>query len=116
MRQRKRIVDRVSMERASVTAKGYIENIFNQAERLKADPEKKERIEKCLCKFCYYSASGWGGAAMTNRPCGICESDELYSSTNTDTLCKECSSAHDLCKHCGADINLRVRRKTYSWE
>ena len=52
---------------------------------------------------------------MTTRPCAICHKDVLYGSTCTDVLCDECAKLHDLCKHCGADRELRRNRRKFAW-
>jgi hypothetical protein len=52
---------------------------------------------------------------MTTRPCAICNKDVLYGSTCTDVLCDKCAKLHDLCKHCGADRELRRNRRKFGW-
>lgn len=75
------------------------------------DWKKKERRAASKCRACFYSSSRIGGAAMTSQPCGICEKDQMYSSTCTDVVCIDCARLHQICKECGADVELRPRRK-----
>ena len=82
------------------------------AEEIKADARKPDRLKRHFCKSCFYS-SMVGGAAMTNRPCMSCGIDQMYGSTNTDVLCMACASKNSLCKHCGGDLEMRVRRKVW---
>lgn len=74
------------------------------------DPEKKERIKEQECVCCYYS-SKIGGAAMTQTQCGLCEKEMYFGSTCVDALCQECAKNNKLCKHCGADMEYKTRKK-----
>lgn len=63
------------------------------------------------CKACsYLFPDRIGGSAMTETVCGICENPMLFGSTNTDVLCRKCADANQLCKHCGGDVDLKIRR------
>ena len=75
------------------------------------DVNKKERIEKQECIYCFYLDSRVGGSCMTTSYCGICNKTLHSGNTNTDALCIDCAKKHKLCKHCGGDINLKSRRK-----
>ena len=78
--------------------------------KLLEDPEKTKRLDAQECVVCYYSGK-IGGAAMTDSECGLCDKTMHFGSTNVDRLCIECSKTHDLCKHCGADMNYKNRNK-----
>lgn len=81
------------------------------ARRLQHDPEKKKRERDQKCIHCYYVMRvRIGGAAMTTRPCALCPTEQTFASTATDALCMPCARNNDLCKQCGGDIRLRVRR------
>ena len=95
-----------SIARATWRAQRQAVEITRLAESLKKDPDKKARLEKRLCKICYYSrGSRIGGAAITFKDCGFCGKEQSYGSTITDVLCLDCAKDQSLCKHCGADIN-----------
>lgn len=111
MQQQKKEITQSSLEWATDQALARIEWATTRALACATDPDKKERRSASFCKSCWYSDGRIGGAAMTNRPCGICEKDQMYSSTATDVLCSPCASSHKLCKECGADVELRPRRK-----
>lgn len=85
-------------------------NHLDGLKRYLEDPDKEKRVidQECVC--CYYSTK-FGGAAMTTSQCGLCVKDMNFSSTCTDILCKECAHDHNLCKHCGADMDYKNRRK-----
>jgi hypothetical protein len=78
--------------------------------KLVEDPESSARREAQECVLCYYSAR-IGGAAITERDCGGCGAPQQFMNTATDVLCRDCAKAYGLCKHCGADVALKPRRK-----
>jgi hypothetical protein len=109
---RKSTVDKASIYRATDTAKSRINDLRKKLEDADKDVDKKERLDKSLCKHCHYIYnSRMGGAMMTNRECGICKEPQNYSSTATDPLCTPCAKDNDLCKRCGGDINIKHIRK-----
>lgn len=79
-------------------------------QKIVSDSDKAKRLEKQECQCCFYD-SRIGGAAMTDSTCGLCEKTTHFGSTAVDKLCKECAKKHDLCKHCGADINYNKREE-----
>lgn len=101
-----------NMVYATERAKERIKSIIDRYEQVTKDLKKSERVMACECVACFYS-DGIGGAAMTNRPCMSCGENQLYGSTYTDVLCKKCAETHSLCKHCGGDLEMRVRRKEW---
>ena len=112
MEQKAAVIDQVSVYSATDFANCLGQDYVEASLRWMRDPEQKERRKAGECKTCYYiHHSRMGGAAMTTRPCGICHMPVTYSSTNTDKLCMDCAQTHQLCKHCGADVLLRPRRK-----
>jgi ribosomal protein S27E len=112
MRHRKGNLARATIAGASSTAKRRVTYHLALAERIRSDSEKKDRIEACLCKACHYF-SQLGGAAITNRECAGCGKDQTFGSTATDALCLDCANTHSLCKRCGGDREMRVKRNTW---
>lgn len=80
-------------------------------EKIDKDPDRKKRLADCLCAICYYEKSRIGAAVCTQVQCAYC--DAMLSSGNSavDVLCKECASKTGLCRCCGADVELKNRRK-----
>lgn len=116
MKARKRIINKGNIAHANSRAKINIESILERADRLKKDPEKKKRLSESLCKCCYYvDTMRVGGATITQIDCGICDKEMSFSNTCVDVICPECAKKHELCKHCGADIDLKNRRKDYDF-
>jgi len=87
----------------------YVKATLERAEKLKNDPDKINRKAKCKCKYCYYSER-WGGAAMTDSKCEICDSEMSFGSTATDKICMDCAKKYKLCKQCASDVDLRNRK------
>lgn len=117
MEQRKEAVNRSTIALKNARAKHQITSIIKRAENLKTDPEKQKRLEMNLCLCCYYvNNTRIGGAAITHRPCGLCERDMSFGSTATDVVCSDCAEANNLCKQCGADIELKNRTKKHGFE
>jgi hypothetical protein len=90
----------------SASKRRYIEGFKKYFE----DPEKTQRIQDQNCIYCYYSGK-IGGAAMTTCYCGLCKKEMIFGTTSTDALCRDCAKNHNLCKHCGADMEYKQRRK-----
>lgn len=97
---------------ATEQAKAQVKRRLELAAELDKDSRKQERLLKNECKACFYSYRV-GGSAMVTRPCMSCGTDQVYGSTATDVLCKECAKKHSLCRHCGGDLEMRVRRKEW---
>lgn len=92
-------------------AKERIDSSVARAISYLVDPNKKDRIEKGLCKLCFYSGSKISGAAMTKWNCRAClQNQGLYGCLAVPEVCDKCSKKYSLCKECGSDIHLRVRR------
>jgi hypothetical protein len=73
---------------------------------------RAQRKEECLCAVCFYlDKYRVGGAAITNSNCSYCMKETFFSSTCTDDFCLECAQELKICKRCGADMDLKDRRK-----
>ena len=75
------------------------------------DPERSKRREAGLCVYCFYRGSQMTGQAFTKWNCRACLQDQgMWPNTGTPMICNFCSDKHKLCKSCGADLFLRVKR------
>jgi hypothetical protein len=93
----------------SVNAASYLgKKVIESAVRMAEDKEKDKRLQKQECQSCFYGPR-IGGRAMTTALCAICGELMTFSSTCKDKLCPTCAREHGLCKHCGADIDLKNR-------
>lgn len=86
-----------------------------KAQYLDADVNLLDRWDEQLCQLCFYLPDQIAGHAMTERPCGICGRHVTYGSTLTDVLCLSCAVKHELCKRCGADIDLDHNQEREPW-
>ncbi len=103
--------DAVKVQRETDYAIHHAQDNVRNALEFIADNRKADRKNKLECKRCFYMRQGRiGGTAITQQSCGICEKVIMYSSTNTDAMCKECAEKYQLCVYCGADQELRPRR------
>jgi hypothetical protein len=91
------------------STKGWMKEFLDLAHKRINDPHKQERIKQLNCVYCYYSGK-WGGSRMTNVSCHICNDELMFGSTCVDRLCSACAFTYFLCKHCGADLELKNRR------
>lgn len=110
MRARRRKIDPVTIAYANDRHKDAIRFWRRRLDGVDKDPDKAKRLASAECPICFYERSRIGGAACTQAQCAFC--DKKLSSGNTciDVMCTECAVKTGLCKHCGADVNLRSRR------
>lgn len=106
-------LDIVAMTRATDRAEAHVDRVIALAAAMEEDIDKPARIARGLCPSCYYDGSRMAGAAMTTQPCAACGVDQHYGSTATDALCLPCATEHSLCKRCGGDREMRVRRRKW---
>jgi hypothetical protein len=106
-----RYIDAPSVVSATRRAKRRNEQILQAARGLAEDHQKEARQASQLCTCCFYVVPvRIAGAALTTVPCGLCQTPCTFASTAVDRLCVECAKGHELCKRCGADIELREQR------
>lgn len=104
-------IDRYSVYRRTHENLRYANDLLWKADSFQNDVMRRERRSDGQCRYCYYLSSKIGGAAMTRGACGICGKERTFGSTCVDVLCKECADRYSLCVHCGADRELRPRRR-----
>lgn len=75
------------------------------------DPEKAKRLAQAECPLCYYEKSRIGAAVCTQVQCAFCDKKLSSGNSCVDKMCLACAVKAGLCKHCGADVNLKNRRK-----
>lgn len=110
-----KIIDRVTIERATGDAVYRCESMERTAEKMKKDPDKNKRMEKQQCVVCFYITRVHLNAFYQSK-CGICDSKILSSNSDVGVLCKTCAVENELCLTCGADIDLKRKRKPRPYE
>jgi len=111
MQRRRAKVDRYNVEHRNFMHKDRINWMRSYVQKIDADTEKKVRLDDALCPVCHYEKSRIGGAACTSAQCAFCQTVLHCGNTNIDVMCKDCAKQAGLCRHCGADLNLKNRRK-----
>lgn len=113
MKQSRAPLDIVFFVDQTAHAADRLNDIWQRAHRSAHDTEKERRLEFSKCKACFYLDGRFGGASITDRDCMCCGKEMSFPSTYTDVLCLDCAKEHSLCKHCGADMQLRVGRRNW---
>jgi endogenous inhibitor of DNA gyrase (YacG/DUF329 family) len=117
MRAKKGVLSRANVAHATGKGKRIAERTLLAAHKFSTDEDRTERISKSLCLCCFYIfKERMGGAAITHRECASCDTEMTFSSTATDLLCLPCATTNCLCARCGADIELKDRRKSYPFQ
>jgi hypothetical protein len=80
---------------------------LERARRLASDEDREKRLNVLLCPYCYYAPATLHGAAMTYTNCRCCDGQIISGSTHTDEFCPACAKKHNMCKECGADLDLK---------
>lgn len=93
----------------------YIRERIKEAHAMEHDTDRVARRKDCLCKFCHYRGSVIAGQAFTDGECGICRTPIQSSNTYIPVLCRDCAKKHSLCRQCGADMELRTRRRKFDF-
>lgn len=112
MKRQARVINRDNMSDATRAARAAVVDLLKLANDIDTDSMREERIAQCECRACFYRPR-WGAACVTEQDCGCCGKEQVYGSTATDVLCLECAKKHSLCKHCGGDLEMRTRRKSW---
>lgn len=112
MRKQRRKVDLVSIELQNNRHKDHIKSIRKNLEKF--DSGFRDRNK---CGYCStFARSRIGGSAITTVQCALCDKELTFGNTATDILCDDCAAENNLCKQCGADQELKNRRKSRHFE
>lgn len=93
--------------------KDILETFLERAAQAEFDLKQEAREEAGECRYCFYYDGKMRSASVTRRPCACCEVVLHSANTAIDMLCLTCADKHKLCVHCGADRELRVRRRKW---
>jgi hypothetical protein len=111
-------IDAVSIERATACSKAridYVEETHHKYEKewgrtgwnLDEDDafiQRRKRASECLA--CFEEPRQHAGDGK--RPCGVCGKEDVFFGS---VLCLLCGLENRLCRRCGADVDLKRRRK-----
>jgi hypothetical protein len=73
--------------------------------RFDNDPLYINRVKAQTCKYCYYKPSVVSLQAFTEFKCIVCNETFMHHNSDVDHVCKSCATEHELCVHCGGEIN-----------
>ena len=111
MTREKFVLNEERINQITLRHNNIIDNTLENLSNYTLDKNYIVRKEKFLCKYCFYvNNDRLAGATVTLRPCGICNIEIYYGSTNVDVVCKECAKLHNICIHCGSDIDMKENK------
>lgn len=105
--------DRYRYEWETGVAQGNVRKVQELADKLASDPDRPARMQKGCCTWCYYRPGPMVCNAVTKKPCDICDTPMQFGNSNVDAVCENCSKEHGICRQCGGDLNLKIRRKPF---
>lgn len=103
---------KAKVDLSSVINRTYVNQCyFKKYQDMVADARQSERRAANQCHFCFYASGRVGGAMCTTALCAMCDKEMRFGSTCVDVLCAGCAADYGLCLHCGADREMKARRK-----
>ena len=91
---------------ATASARNHLEWCRDVAD----DRRREERLKRHECVRCFY-AGRYGGSMVVTVECAVCAAPLTFGNTCADLLCEGCARERGLCRRCGADMDLKNRRK-----
>lgn len=85
-------------------------NYVDRCQRVVDDVDREQRLKAQKCKYCFY-AGKMVLNAFEKKPCGLCGVEVVSAHIPANKLCMSCAVTHKLCADCGADVELKRRRK-----
>ncbi len=101
------------LREVTIKHKDLLDAFLESATQAEFDLKQEAREEAGECRYCFYYDGKVGSASVTRRPCACCGAEIHSGNTSIGVLCRTCADTHKLCAHCGADRELRVRRKKW---
>ena len=84
----------------------HVEKMRAKIKKYDYDDDKENRIKLCECKYCHYiNINRIVGEAFTTTQCENCGKQMVFSNTDINTYCIECSKELDKCIHCGSEMD-----------
>jgi len=80
---------------------------IKKMDKIPEDADKGRRVGMQECVICYYGMAV-AGKAITYRDCENCGVEMQFTNTCTDRLCLDCARKLKVCRHCAADIDLKM--------
>lgn len=111
MRAHRQVVDYPTIEHSNYLHLNRIDHYRKILAAVDLDPDKRRRHDVAECALCFYQQGRMAGAAFTTRQCAFCDEELKSGSTDVNVMCLKCAVITGLCKHCGADVDYKNKRK-----
>jgi hypothetical protein len=85
--------------------KSKVKSAIKLAAQLVQDPQKTLRAKKNYCLVCWYMPR-IVMHAFTAVDCESCKAKVTFVNSFTDKFCMPCAREHQLCAHCGGEVEL----------
>lgn len=81
-----------------------------RAEKVHLDKDRTKRLAAQKCQLCYYEPRQQTNSGVRDN-CKICNKLMTWGSSDIPALCKDCAKVNNLCIHCSASLELKVKKK-----
>ena len=109
------MIDKDYITRTTTNKLEYVEFTRERLKNFDSDSNKENRLKEQECKYCYYMRDGIATQAFVEWVCGICNTKQHWHNGAHPRVCRECATKHNLCMYCGADIDLREKRRKFDF-
>jgi hypothetical protein len=97
---------------ATTSATRAYDSAIVSATMAQADSDRANRLAARECKVCFYlRGARFTGQAFTDWTCAACGKKDMHANTGVPRYCNDCADGYGLCVECGADVELKTRRK-----
>ena len=111
----RRKVDKVAVLFQTTQNDIAVRELIKEAKEMEFDTDRAARLKALLCKLCYYRGGRIAGQAFTEWNCAVCGKADQHPNTATPVVCADCAKEHSLCRDCGADLELRTKRRKFNF-
>lgn len=81
-----------------------------KAQKMERDPHRGHRLSIRECVPCYYNGSVYTEETVS-ATCQHCGNMFQHHHRGVPAYCEACSSAHGVCRHCGARLANRAKEQ-----
>lgn len=89
----------------------HVQSVVKRAIKAGGDTQKSARLSRLQCPACFYLRNPVSGNSFAPYVCEGCGQEHQHHNTAVPRLCRECASTFGACRSCGADLELRDRKK-----
>lgn len=100
--------DAASINNYTDRAKNRIRHLEERIAKTYKDPNREQRLIKYECRVCFYTERICG-QGFTKYTCAGCNIELSHPNTCVPRLCLSCAQVEEVCRNCGADLELKKR-------